>query len=60
VHRAHRKGITKAVGGHVQFNFFHRWFDILFIVSAGICLVLFVSWWLVRRHVRSRAKAHEA
>jgi hypothetical protein len=35
----YRGGIVAAVGG-VQFNFFHRWFDVIFVVSALITALM--------------------
>ncbi len=35
----YRGGIVSAVGG-VQFNFFHRWFDVIFVVSALITALM--------------------
>ena len=36
-----RRGVTKAMGP-IHFNFFHRWFDIIFLLSACITIMIFV------------------
>lgn len=36
-----RRGVTKAMGP-IRFNFFHRWFDIIFLLSACITIIIFV------------------
>jgi hypothetical protein len=36
-----RSAITEVIG-HVEFNFFHRWSDFIFVVSAVLTIVVFV------------------
>ena len=38
----YRTVITEVVGGDVQFNFFHRWFDVIFVVSALVSIAVLV------------------
>ena len=35
--------ITDAIGGELEFEFFHRWFNSLFLLSAILTMLLFVS-----------------
>jgi hypothetical protein len=37
---SHRKAITAAIGT-IEFNFFHRWSDFIFVVSALLTIVAF-------------------
>ena len=36
-----RSVITEVLGGELEFEFFHRWFNCLFIASAGLTMALF-------------------
>ena len=35
--------ITDAIGGELEFEFFHRWFNSLFVLSAILTMLLFIS-----------------
>ena len=37
----HREVITVALGGELEFEFFHRWFNSLFLTSACLTMLLF-------------------
>ncbi|KAK9831247.1 hypothetical protein WJX74_009318 [Apatococcus lobatus] len=39
----YRTIITDAIGGELEFEFFHRWFNSLFLLSAILTMLLFVS-----------------
>lgn len=52
-------GITRAIGGDVQFNFFHRWFDVIFLLSALSALVLFCAVNATRSSRTSAVSAEE-
>ena len=36
-----RSVITEVLGGELEFEFFHRWFNCLFIASAVLTMLLF-------------------
>ncbi len=38
-----RNIITDAIGGELEFEFFHRWFNSLFLISAILTMLLFIS-----------------
>ncbi len=48
-----RKAIT-AVIGDIEFNFFHRWSDFIFVVSALLTIVVF----FVLRKVKGSGREH--
>lgn len=53
----YRSMVTGVLGEQLQFHFYHRWFDVIFLVSAlGSILVLYLSHkqlaLLLRRHER--------
>ena len=51
----YRKAITRVIGD-VEFNFFHRWGDFIFVVTAASTIVVFV---LVRQ-AKSLTTTHRA
>ena len=38
---AHRSVITEVLGGELKFEFFHRWFNSLFLASVALTGLLF-------------------
>ncbi len=37
-----RKNVSRSIGGEVEFSFFHRWFDVIFVLSACASIVSFM------------------
>lgn len=46
----YHKGINDAVGGHIEFAFYHHWFDSIFLAAASLTL----AEWSIRRSHRLR------
>lgn len=42
--------VVSAALGNIHFNFYHRWFDFIFLISALSTIVIFI----VRREISSR------
>ncbi|CAI6003919.1 unnamed protein product [Closterium sp. NIES-65] len=45
--------ITEVLGGDIQFNFFYRWFDAIFVASSVITIVVFAA-----QHTSKRTDKH--
>lgn len=48
----YRAAVTNAIGGELEFELYHRWFHVLFLVSASISVILFYN-----QVARSKAEA---
>ena len=52
-----RSVITEVLGGELKFEFFHRWFNSLFLASVALTLLLLYGWvcglWLTSSHMQS-------
>lgn len=53
-----RQGVSRSIG-EIEFSFFHRWFDVIYVLSACASIIIFMTSYAVRASRSSGMSAEE-